>query len=50
MRLKLTTPLTSEAEASEPEDNNRARAKTTSRANLTLGPPNTLPQEAVVQT
>ena len=41
-RLNLTTPLTSEVEASEPENYGGARPKTTLRANLTLVIPNTL--------
>ena len=48
--LNLTTPVTSEIEASEPENYGEARPKITSRANLTLVAPNTLPQKAVVQT
>ena len=50
VRLNLTTPLTSEGEASEPETYGGARPKTTSRANLTSVAPNTLPHEAVAQT
>ena len=34
--LNLTTPLTSEAEASEPENYGRARPKTTSRASFDI--------------
>ena len=49
-RLNFTTPLTYEAEASEPENYGEARPKTTSRANLTLVASNTLPQETVTQT
>ena len=50
VRLDLTTPLTSEVEASEPENYGGASPKTTSRANLTSIVPNTLPQEAMAQT
>ena len=50
VRLNLTTVLTSEAEASEPENYGGAKPKTTSRANSTLVAPNTLPQEAMAQT
>ena len=42
VRFNLTTPLTSEA--SEPENYGEARPKTTSRAKLMPGTPNTLPQ------
>ena len=48
-RLNLTAPLTSEAEASEPENYGGARPITTSRANSTLITPNTLPQQAMAQ-
>ena len=50
VRLNLTTPLTSEVEASEPENYGGARPKTTSRANLTSVPPSVLLQEAVAKT
>ena len=50
VRLNLTTPLTSEAEASEPENYSEARLKTISRANITSDVPVTLPQEVVVPT
>ena len=46
-RLNLTTPLTSEAEASEPEIYGGARTKTTSRAKLNSAAPGALPQEAM---
>ena len=49
IRLNLTTPLTSEAEASEPENYNETRPKTISWANLTLVAPHTLLQEAMAQ-
>ena len=49
VRLNLTTPLTSEAEASEPENYGGARPKITSRASLTSVAPSVLPQEAVAQ-
>ena len=49
-RLNLTTPLTSEVEASEPENYGRARPKTKSRANLTSVAPSVLPQETVAKT
>ena len=45
-RVNLTTPLTSEVEASEPENYGGARPKITPGANLTSVAPNTLPQEA----
>ena len=45
--LNLTTPLTSDTEASEPENYGEARPKTTSRAKLTSVSPSVLPQEAV---
>ena len=48
LRLNLTTPLTSDAEASEPENYSGAGLKTTSRANLISAVPSVLPQEAVV--
>ena len=44
VRLNLTTPLTSETEASEHETYSGARPKTTSRAKLTSVAPSTLPQ------
>ena len=47
-RLNLTTPLTSEAEASEPENYGGSRPKTTSRVILTSVVPGMLPQEGVV--
>ena len=50
VRMNLTTPLTSEAEASEPENYDGPRPKTTSRVNLTSIAPNALPQEAMAQT
>ena len=46
-RLNLTTPLTSEVETSELDNYGGASSKITSRANLTLVAPKTLPQEAV---
>ena len=49
-RLNLTTPLTTEAETSEPKKYGGVRPKTTSRANLISVVPNTLPQEAMTQT
>ena len=45
VRMNLTAHLTSEVEASEPENYGGARPKITSRANLTLVAPNALPQE-----
>ena len=48
VRLNLTTPLTSKAEASEPENYGGARPKTTSGDNATFVVPSMLPQEAVV--
>ena len=50
MRLNLTTPLTSEVEASEPENYGGERLKTTSRANLTSVTPSVLPQETAAKT
>ena len=44
----LTTPLTSGAEASDPENYGVARLKTTSRANLKFVVPGMLPYEVVV--
>ena len=49
-RLNLTTPLTSEVEASEPESYGGARPKTTSRAHVTSVTPSVLPQETVAKT
>ena len=49
-RLNLTTPLTSEVKASEPENYSGSRPKTTSRANLTSVTPSVLPLEAVAKT
>ena len=49
-RLNLTTPLTSEVEASEPENYGGARPKTTSRAKVTSVNPSILPQETVAKT
>ena len=48
-RLNLTTPLTSEAEASEPESCSGARPNITLRASLTSAAPGVLSQEAVAQ-
>ena len=48
-RLNLTTPLTSEVEASEPESYGGARPKTTSRAHVTSVTPSVLPQETVAK-
>ena len=48
VRLNVTTPLTSVAETSEPENCGGARSKTISKVQLTSVVPNTLPQEAVV--
>ena len=50
VRLDLTTPLTSEVEASEPESYGGARPKTKSRANVTLVNPSALPQETMAET
>ena len=50
LRLNLSTPLTSEVEASEPENYGGARPKTTSRANLISVAPSVLPQETVART
>ena len=47
--MNLTTPLTSEVKASEPENYVGARSKTTSRANLTSVAPSVLHQEAVAK-
>ena len=47
-RLNLTTPVTSEAKASEPDNYGGARPKTTSRANITFIVPGMLPEEAMV--
>ena len=47
-RINLTTPLTSEAEASEPENYGVARSNITSRTNLISVAPNTVPKEAMV--
>ena len=49
-RLNLTTPLTYEVEASEPETYGGARPKTTSRAKLTSVAPGALPEEAMAPT
>ena len=50
VRMNLTTPLTSEAEASEPEIYDGAKPKTTSRAKLTSVAPGVLPQEVMAPT
>ena len=49
VRLNLTTSLTSEVEASEPESCGGARPKTKSRANVTLVIPSGLPQETMAK-
>ena len=48
-RLNLTTLLTSEVEASEPESYGGARPKTKSRAHVTSVNPSVLPQETVAK-
>ena len=50
VRLNLTTPLTSEVEASELESCGGARPKTKSRTNVTSVIPSTLPQETMAKT
>ena len=50
VRLNLTTSLTSEVEASEPENYGGARPKTTSRAHVTSVTPSVVPQETVAKT
>ena len=49
-RLNLTTPLTSEVEASEPEIYGGARPKTKSRDSVKSAIPSTLPQETEAKT
>ena len=48
-RLNLTTPLTSEVEASEPESYGEARPKIKSRAHVTSVTPSVLPQETAAK-
>ena len=48
-RLNLTTPLTSEVEASEAESYGGARPKVKSRAQVTTVTPNVYPQEMVAK-
>ena len=48
-RLNLTTPLTSEVEASEAESYGGARPKVKSRAQVTIVTPNVYPQETVAK-
>ena len=50
VRLNLTTPPTSEVEASEPENYGRARPKTTSRACVTSVTPSVSPQDTIAKT
>ena len=47
--MNLTTPLTYEVDASEPENYCGARPKSKSRANLTSVAPSVVPQEAVAK-
>ena len=49
-RLNLTTPLTPEVEAFDPEIYGGARPKTKSRASVKSAIPSNLPQETVVKT
>ena len=49
-RGNLTTPLTSDVEAPEPEIYGGARPKTKSRASIKSAIPSTLPQETVAKT
>ena len=49
VRMNLTTPLTSEVEAYEPENYGGARPTITSRAKLASTAPSVMPQEAVAQ-
>ena len=48
-RLNLTTPLTSEVEASEAEGYGGARPKVKSRAQVTIVTPDVYPQETVAK-
>ena len=50
VRINLITPLTSEVEASEPQNYGGARPKTTPRATFTSLTPGVLPQETVAKT